>query len=596
MRWQFRSIRTCMRGALLATLLSAPLWAQAAQWVNVSGTTVQNGTVLELTGGPITAKAQVTNIAVTPGQQYTLTGQVRNSTSNSWTYIGVNNAGVITEQGRNTTSYTDITPITFVATANTVSVYGSFWQGQSGTGYVQNAALNGVAILDGSSGGGGTGGGSGGSGTYSWVNASGLTAVNAGVLELTGSAQTARAEMVDVAVTPGTVYTVTGNIWNTTGYTYIGVVNGTQVFEQGGNATTATAISPITFTATGNTIRVYGSYWKNQTGKGFVAAVKLNGVELLGSGSGSGGGGTGGGGGTSGNCVGSYTLCDDFDGTSLNTNLWYKVRKNWGGQINGTSTSYNGGVLPENVSVSGGNLYLEGHGDLYTGSLKGINKDGTTRADGKKVGGGIASRSYLGSGMYEVRMKVLPHFGAVSTIWTFHYQEFGQGTQQYNANGGTGEFWVSNHEIDIEMPGRPAAAASNISFNYALFNTWIGERDSPQEYTTGYTDTGINNADGNFHVYKIEWRTGSAANRSDSYVKFYIDGVLKRTSTGPATHVPWKKGRLWLANWFARDWAGTANFDTASMVVDYVRFTAVNDPNDVTEQETYPCEGLVGCQ
>lgn len=582
-----RSVEGCFRFLALACLVFTPLGAHAAQWAHVSGTTTQNGAVLELTGGPVTSKAQVTNIAVTPGQQYTLTGQVRNSTSAAWTYIGVNNAGVVTEQGRNTTTYASITPVTFVATTNTVSVYGSFWQGQSGTGYVQNVALNGVAILDGSTG----GGGDGPSGTYNWINVSGLTAVNNSVLELTGSSQRALAELQNVAVTPGTLYTVTANFRNTAGYTYIGVVNGSQIIERGGNQTSSTAISPISFVAAGSTIRIYGSYWQNQTGKGFLSNVNLNGVALV---DGDGGGGDGGGG--TGNCAGTYTFCDDFDGTSLNPALWYKVRKNWGGQINGTATSYNGGVLPENVSVGGGYLYLEGHGDHYTGPLLGINKNGTTRADGKKVGAAIASTEYFGSGTYEVRMKVLPHFGAVSTIWTFHYQEHDEGSPEYVANNGSGDYWISNHEIDIEMPGRPAAPASNISFNYALFNTWRGERESPAEYVTGYTNTGINNADGNFHVYKFEWRTGSAPNRNDSYVRFYVDGVLKRTLTGNAAFVPFKKGRLWLANWFARDWAGVANFDTSAMVVDYVRFTAANDPNDVSVAESYPCDGLVGCQ
>jgi hypothetical protein len=454
------SLGNWLLSGLMAVGLPVLSLAQTAQWVNVSGTTSQSGSVLILTGGATTAKAQVTNIAVTPGTQYTLTGQVMNSTGNSWTYIGVDNAGVVTEQGRNTTSYTAITPIVFTATGSTVSVYGSFWQGQTGTGYVENVALNGVAILSGSSGGGG---------------------------------------------------------------------------------------------------------------------------------------GTGGGGGGTGNCAGTYTLCDDFNGTALNTSLWYFVQKNWGGQVSG-STSYNGGVLPANVSVSGGNLHLVGHGNLYTGPLLGINKDGSTRTDGTKVGAGIASLGYFGSGTYEVRMKVLPDFGAVSTMWTFNYQEFAPGTPEYIANNGTGDVWVSNHEIDVEMPGRPGAADTGISFNWALFNTWIGERDSPSEYTTGYTNTGINNADGNFHIYKFIWHTGSNPNHSDGSVQFYVYGVLNRTATGTAAHVPWKEGRLWLADWFANSWAGTANFDTAEMTVDYVRFTASNDPNDTVAAETYPCDGLVGCQ
>ena len=91
--------------------------------------------------------------------------------------------------------------------------------------------------------------------------------------------------------------------------------------------------------------------------------------------------------------------------------------------------------------------------------MKGINKDRSLRADGKRVGGAIATKDYFGSGSYEVRMKVLPKFGVSSAIWTFHYQEYYPGHPEYVAKPvGAPDYYASNHEIDIEMPGRPGAA------------------------------------------------------------------------------------------------------------------------------------------
>ena len=77
---------------------------------------------------------------------------------------------------------------------------------------------------------------------------------------------------------------------------------------------------------------------------------------------------------------------DDFSGTQLDTHKWLIAEKNWGGTVteNGTITDYNGGVLAENVSVSDGNLILTGYGNQYEGEVRGINRDGTRRPDGKR--------------------------------------------------------------------------------------------------------------------------------------------------------------------------------------------------------------------
>lgn len=84
---------------------------------------------------------------------------------------------------------------------------------------------------------------------------------------------------------------------------------------------------------------------------------------------------------------------DDFNGTTLDTSKWLIADKSWGGN--------NGGVVPENVSVSNGTLKLEGHGNKYKGNVKGHNQP-----TGIRTGAAIATRNYYSSGSYEVVAKL----------------------------------------------------------------------------------------------------------------------------------------------------------------------------------------------
>lgn len=265
---------------------------------------------------------------------------------------------------------------------------------------------------------------------------------------------------------------------------------------------------------------------------------------------------------------------DDFSGNSLDPDKWLVAYKNWGGKVteNGVKVDYNGGVIPQNVSVKNGNLILTGNGNFYNGDLKGINKYGSERSDGKRAGAAIATKEYFASGSYEVRAKISPEFGACSAIWTFEYEE----------DWDTGK--ITNHEIDIEMPGRPESAIKNQNFQYALCNTWIGENDG--EYKTGYTDIGVNQADGNFHKYRFDWHTGDE--NEEARVDFYFDDVLTYTSK---EYIPTNEGRLWLGLWFPNAWAGVPNFETSTFEIDYVKITPFHESGDTKQNETYPDDG-----
>ncbi len=270
---------------------------------------------------------------------------------------------------------------------------------------------------------------------------------------------------------------------------------------------------------------------------------------------------------------------DKFDGAELDPNRWLVAYRQWGG------SDANGGVVPENVCVADGKLIIAAHGDQYAGPVKGINRDRSMRADGKRVGGAIATRDYFASGRYEVRMKVVPKFGAVSALWTFQYAEYYPGDQEYIAKPvGMPDYYAVNHEIDIELPGRPGSAHTGFDFSRALLATWVGENDD--EHTVSYANLDAAQNDGQFHTYRFDWHTGSAT--ETRRVEFYIDGILRHTSY---THVPTNAGRLWIGVWFPRNWAGTPDFATEYLTVDWVHITPFREAGDAWGSESFPADG-----
>jgi beta-glucanase (GH16 family) len=272
--------------------------------------------------------------------------------------------------------------------------------------------------------------------------------------------------------------------------------------------------------------------------------------------------------------AGTGGLFDDFTGQHLDPLKWYVVEKNWGGK-DGT-IDYNGGVVAENVHVQNGRLHLRATGNQYDGPLRGINRDGSRRADGKRTGSAIATRDYFGPGRYEVRMRIIPHLGVVSAMWTLHHQE-------------ALDTGIVNHEIDIELPGR-ANDNAPAGFDYALMNTWIGERQ--HQHTTRYVplsvgplSTGMD--DNQFHVYRFDWHAETFI--SAGKVLFYIDDRLQTTID---THVPFYRSRFYIGAWFPKHWAGIPDFDRAAIEIDWVRITPFADAFSLTVPETYPENGL----
>jgi len=251
------------------------------------------------------------------------------------------------------------------------------------------------------------------------------------------------------------------------------------------------------------------------------------------------------------NAISTRALFDKFSGPIAESCDFTIVQLNWGGHT--AMGDYSGGVIKANVGKRDGRLVLTARGNRYDGAVRGYDKDGTVRPDGRRTGAAVMSRQrYLG-GRFEARVTVPPVLGVASALWTFVYEEL--------PDGGP----IENHEIDIELPGRASDAAAP-SFRYVLLSTWRGLEKGHR--TTAFQSLPETVTDGKFHVLRFDWQPPSE--KDEGFVALYIDRRLLKTIR---SSVPSKAGNLWLGLWFPRKWAGVADFGIAEMKIDWVRIT-----------------------
>ncbi len=207
----------------------------------------------------------------------------------------------------------------------------------------------------------------------------------------------------------------------------------------------------------------------------------------------------------------------------------------------------------------------------------------------QRVGSTIQTNYYFGPGIFEVGMKPLQDFGATTTIWSYHYNEYYPNTpdplQRYNTqsyndpafeqncfinpgdtatNPGAncscplnsfpahpwqqqemGEFdhwWASNSEIDIEFPTPNEQSIDKSYANMMRFNTWKGQCGVQYTYSFQVVNTLDDKGnlvpvpespgfhDGLFHLWRFEWYNypKNTPQVTQTRVEFYVDDVLQR--------------------------------------------------------------------
>ena len=156
-------------------------------------------------------------------------------------------------------------------------------------------------------------------------------------------------------------------------------------------------------------------------------------------------------------------------------------------------------------------------------------------------------------------------------MWTFEYEE------DYSGD----DLKVTNHEIDIEFPGRNTE--NEQSLDHVLCTNWTGENEN--EYTSRSVYCG-EQTDGNYHTYRFDWHTGDE--NEIPRVEYYFDDKLTYTSYD---HIPTNAGRFWLGAWFPKNWAGVPDFDMTEFSVDYVKITPFHERGDKPQNESYPNDG-----
>ena len=262
---------------------------------------------------------------------------------------------------------------------------------------------------------------------------------------------------------------------------------------------------------------------------------------------------------------------EDFSDPELDPAKWLIAETTWEGVSAGYyAKEYNGGVIPENVSVSDGKLILTGHGNRYEGDVRGIDRDGNRREDGKRSGAAIATRQYFSSGRYEIRAKAAPEANIFSSMFTLEAEE------NYNI---LGEREILTDSVLMELPAPRGDSFHSVTCGFSSSQAGEGAAVRFPECP--------NQADGEFHTYRFDWYAFDGLN---AHIEFFVDDNLLYKFE-QRNYIPSKAGRFWLALYCCGDNAKAADFDTTTFEIDWVKITPIKRSGDKLQSETYPDRG-----
>jgi len=245
-----------------------------------------------------------------------------------------------------------------------------------------------------------------------------------------------------------------------------------------------------------------------------------------------------------------YVFCDDFNGSEIDTTKWIKGDLNIGGKYP---------VRPGNLKLT----TVDDNGKMIT--VVDASIFGDDHVTEPRQGGVLITKHRYGGGRYEVRMKNLPGPNGASCVFNYNNNEDEVAAAAGKANPPKPVYT----EIDIEMPANTKSPPDWPTWRKLMgFNTWA---DSPADEDATFIrhPSTINPFDGQFHVFRFDWRDGSNGTRK---IDWYVDGEHQASTT---EHVGTEPAQLTVGCWPA-PWPGmTYNFDVNHMYIDWVRISAL---------------------
>jgi beta-glucanase (GH16 family) len=185
-------------------------------------------------------------------------------------------------------------------------------------------------------------------------------------------------------------------------------------------------------------------------------------------------------------------MTDEFEGKKLDDAKWHDCNPKWKGRLPGFFSK-------KNVTVSDGNLNIA----MKTESLPDLPKGYHTFTCGA-----VKSKTKVLYGFFEARCRAMDSRGS-SAFWFYD---------------NTKEIWT---EIDVfEIGGKAPKHERAVHMNVHVFHTPTEKK----HWSKASTWTAPSRLADAYHIYGLDW--------SKESIKFYVDGVLRRTVKNTHWHQP----------------------------------------------------------